>query len=88
MKIDLICISNYNMIWFLNMYHACSGVRGLNIEGKFLKFIAIGVYLENNNVPWFAAGWKGKNFNELMESDHFFWDIVIGEYNMNIVAFK
>lgn len=64
------------------------GVRGLNIEGKFVKFTAIGVYLDDNAVSWLAAEWKGKNSDELMESDHFFWDIITGAYNLSTVIFK
>ncbi|KAH7537318.1 hypothetical protein FEM48_Zijuj03G0079900 [Ziziphus jujuba var. spinosa] len=65
-----------------------AGVRGLNIEGKFVKFTAIGVYLEDNAIPWLTAKWKGKNSEELTESDHFFRDIVTGPFEkLTRVAF-
>ncbi|KAH7537317.1 hypothetical protein FEM48_Zijuj03G0079800 [Ziziphus jujuba var. spinosa] len=57
-----------------------AGVRGLNIEGNFVKFTAIGVYLEESAVPWLAAKWKGKTLEELLESDEFSRDIVTGPF--------
>ena len=56
----------------------CAGVRGLEQNGTFVKFSVIGVYLENNTVPWLAAKWKGKTAEELNESNEFFTDIVTG----------
>lgn len=56
----------------------CAGVRGLEIQGKFVKFTAIGVYLEDNAVPSLAIKWRGKSAEELTESVEFFRDIVTG----------
>ncbi|GFZ14850.1 chalcone-flavanone isomerase family protein [Actinidia rufa] len=53
-----------------------AGERGLEIEGRFIKFTAIGVYLEENAVPSLAVKWKGKSPEELTESVEFFRDIV------------
>lgn len=64
---------------FCGVLVTCAGVRGLNIEGNFVKFTAIGVYLEDNAVPWLAAKWKGKSSEELLESDAFSRVIVTGE---------
>lgn len=55
-----------------------AGVRGLEIEGKFVKFTAIGVYLEDDAVPLLAGKWKGKTAEELTESVEFFRDVVTG----------
>ncbi|XP_050120609.1 uncharacterized protein LOC126597754 isoform X7 [Malus sylvestris] len=57
-----------------------AGVRGLEIQGNFVKFTAIGVYLEDNAVPQLAVKWKGKTAEELMESVEFFRDIVTGPF--------
>ncbi|KAL0435843.1 UNVERIFIED_CONTAM: Chalcone--flavonone isomerase [Sesamum radiatum] len=48
-----------------------AGVRGLEIEGKFIKFTAIGVYLEGSAVSSLAAKWKGKSAKELADSVDF-----------------
>ena len=53
-------------------------MRGLEIQGNFVKFTAIGVYLEDNAVTWLAEKWKGKTAEELTESVEFFRDIVTG----------
>ncbi|KAL4339424.1 hypothetical protein GQ457_08G011030 [Hibiscus cannabinus] len=57
-----------------------AGVRGLDIGGKFIKFTAIGVYLEDKAVNCLAAKWKGKKAEELAESVEFFRDIVTGDF--------
>ncbi|KAL0340105.1 UNVERIFIED_CONTAM: Chalcone--flavonone isomerase [Sesamum radiatum] len=57
-----------------------AGVRGLEIEGKFVKFTAIGVYLEGSAVSSLAAKWKGKSAEELADSVDFFGDIVAGPF--------
>lgn len=55
-----------------------AGERGLQIQDKFVKFTAIGVYLQDNAVPFLAVKWKGKPAPELTESVQFFRDIVTG----------
>ncbi|KAL8530856.1 hypothetical protein ACS0TY_007767 [Phlomoides rotata] len=57
-----------------------AGARGLEIEGKFVKFTAIGVYLEDNAVPLLAVKWKGKTPEELTDSIDFFAEIVTGPF--------
>ncbi|GMN51235.1 hypothetical protein TIFTF001_020389 [Ficus carica] len=57
-----------------------AGVRGMEIQGKFVKFTAIGVYLESNAVTWLAGKWKGKSADELTDSVQFFRDIVTGPF--------
>ncbi|KAM1182825.1 hypothetical protein TB2_001144 [Malus domestica] len=68
------------VFWLLK----CTGVRGLEIQGNFVKFTAIGLYLEDNVVPLLAVKWKGKTAEELTESVEFFRDIVTG----NTYAFR
>ncbi|TXG49650.1 hypothetical protein EZV62_025525 [Acer yangbiense] len=60
-----------------------AGVRGLEIEGKFKKFTAIGVYLEDTAVPFLAGKWKGKSVEELTDSVDFFRDIVTGQISFS-----
>ncbi|XP_076900581.1 chalcone--flavanone isomerase-like [Bidens hawaiensis] len=57
-----------------------AGVRGLEIQGNFVKFTGIGVYLEDNAVSSLAAKWKGKTAEELTDSVEFFRDIVTGPF--------
>nr|BBA68552.1 chalcone isomerase [Nemophila menziesii] len=57
-----------------------AGVRGLEINGNFVKFTAIAVYLEGNAVSELAIKWKGKSGSQLTDSDDFFSDIVTGSY--------
>ncbi|KAK6161822.1 hypothetical protein DH2020_005203 [Rehmannia glutinosa] len=59
---------------------AGAGVRGMEIQGKFVKFTAIGVYLEDNAVPSLAVNWKGKSAEELTDSVEFFSEIVTGPF--------
>lgn len=63
----------------------CAGVRGLEIQGNFVKFTAIGVYLEDTAVPSLSIKWSGKSADELSESVEFFRDIVTG--NRSLAAF-
>lgn len=55
-----------------------AGERGLEIQGKFVKFTAIGVYVEDSAVSSLAGKWKGKSAEELSESVAFYRDIVTG----------
>ena len=74
--------------WFLYFYCfvlTWAGVRGLEIEGKFIKFTAIGVYLEDNSLQSLAAKWKGKIAKELTDSVEFFRDIVRGKYLCSVL---
>ncbi|CAI0442971.1 unnamed protein product [Linum tenue] len=57
-----------------------AGVRGLEIEGNFVKFTAIGVYVEDTAVSVLAANWKGKTAEELNLAVGFFRDIVSGPF--------
>ncbi|XP_022764564.1 chalcone--flavonone isomerase [Durio zibethinus] len=57
-----------------------AGERGLEIQGKFIKFTTIGVYLEYNAVECLAVKWKDKSADELTESVEFFRDIVTGAF--------
>lgn len=57
-----------------------AGVRGMEIEGKFVKFTAIGVYLEDSAVAALAAKWKGKTAAELGNSVEFIAEIITGPF--------
>lgn len=60
---------------------AGAGVRGLQIQDKFIKFTVIAVYLEAQNaIPSLSLRWKGKTADHLAHSDHFFHDIVTGPF--------
>ncbi|KAL2323879.1 hypothetical protein Fmac_022937 [Flemingia macrophylla] len=57
-----------------------AGVRGLHIQDNFVKFTAIGVYLQHDAVPFLADKWNAKSPPELTESVEFFRDIVTGPF--------
>lgn len=57
-----------------------AGVRGLEIGGNFIKFTAIGVYLEDAAVPALAKKWGGKTADELASDAAFFRDVVTGDF--------
>ncbi|CAN6297262.1 unnamed protein product [Urochloa humidicola] len=60
---------------------AGAGVRGLEIGGKFTKFTAHGVYLEEDAaIPALAKKWAGKSADELASDVAFFRDIVTGDF--------
>ncbi|CAA7056981.1 unnamed protein product [Microthlaspi erraticum] len=57
-----------------------AGVRGLEIEGKFVTVTVIGVYLDAMAVPSLSVKWKGKNAKELTESISFFRQLITGAF--------
>ncbi|XP_058774775.1 chalcone--flavanone isomerase 1B-1-like [Vicia villosa] len=71
-------------IYFL----AGAGVRGLYIDGEFVKFTTIGVYLEEEGVASLIPKWKGKTPDELIESLDFYRDIIKGPFEKLIRSIK
>ncbi|KAK7343265.1 hypothetical protein VNO77_11880 [Canavalia gladiata] len=65
-----------------------AGERGLTIEGNFIKFTGIGVYLEDKALPSLATKWKGKTSEELVEALDFFRDIISGPFEKIIRGSK
>ncbi|KAK7270105.1 hypothetical protein RIF29_23011 [Crotalaria pallida] len=65
-----------------------AGERGLVIDGKFIKFTGIGVYLEDKAVASLAPKWKGKSSEELVEALDFFRDIISGPFEKLIRGSK
>ncbi|KAK7343264.1 hypothetical protein VNO77_11879 [Canavalia gladiata] len=65
-----------------------AGARGVTIDGEFVKFTAIGVYLEDNAMSSLAAKWKGKTASELLESLDFYRDIIKGSFEKLIRGSK
>lgn len=57
-----------------------AGVRGLQIQDNFVKFTAIGVYLQHDALSFLADKWTAKSAHELTESVEFFRDIVTGPF--------
>ncbi|KAK9063121.1 hypothetical protein SSX86_016991 [Deinandra increscens subsp. villosa] len=57
-----------------------AGVRGMEIEGKFMKLTGVGLYLEEKAIPMLAEKWRGKSGEELQDSVDFFDDIVNGAF--------
>nr|UXO98046.1 Chalcone Isomerase [Pueraria montana var. lobata] len=57
-----------------------AGVRGLQIQDNFVKFTAIGIYLQHDAVPILSVKWNAKSAPELTESHQFFRDIVTGPF--------
>ncbi|GFZ14849.1 chalcone-flavanone isomerase family protein [Actinidia rufa] len=49
-------------------------------RASFVKYTAIGVYLEDKAIESLAVKWKGKTEEELMDSIDFFSDIVTGPF--------
>jgi len=62
-----------------NFFLGGAGERGIQIQDKFVKFTAIGVYLQDIAVPYLADKWKGKSAHQLTDSVPFFRDIVTGK---------
>lgn len=68
-----------NNEWENEKNYKQTGVRGMEIEGKFVKFTAIGVYLEQDSaISALAPKWKGKTTSHLATSPEFFRDVVTG----------
>ncbi|KAK1441457.1 hypothetical protein QVD17_07365 [Tagetes erecta] len=57
-----------------------AGVRGIEIQGNFVKFTGIGVYLEDKAISSLAVKWKCKSAEELTDSVDFYNDIVNGPF--------
>ncbi|KAI3757966.1 hypothetical protein L6452_05512 [Arctium lappa] len=62
------------------LFLAGAGVRGVEIQGKFVKVTGIGMYLEDKAIPSLAVKWKGKTATELMDSVQFYRDIINGPF--------
>ncbi|CAL5210285.1 unnamed protein product [Lathyrus oleraceus] len=65
-----------------------AGERGLTINGTFIKFTCIGVYLEDKAVESLATKWKGKTSEELLETLDFYRDIISGPFEKLIRGSK
>ncbi|RHN44898.1 putative chalcone isomerase [Medicago truncatula] len=63
-----------------NFFLGGTGARGIQIQDKFVKFTAIGVYLQDIAVPYLAEKWKAKSAHELTDTVPFFRDIVTGPF--------
>ncbi|KAF5177456.1 Chalcone--flavonone isomerase [Thalictrum thalictroides] len=64
-----------------------AGVRGMQIQDKFIKFTAIGVYLEEQKaISSLSMKWKGKSAEELTDSIEFFRDIVTGPFEKFVMV--
>lgn len=55
-----------------------AGVRGMEIQGNFVKFTAIAVYVEASAIAALATNWSGKTADELAESADFIGEIIAG----------
>ncbi|KAG6435163.1 hypothetical protein SASPL_100032 [Salvia splendens] len=62
------------------LFLAGAGVRGIEIQGNFVKFTAIAVYVDPTAIPALAANWTAKTPAELTESDDFIREIVAGPF--------
>ncbi|KAI5401932.1 chalcone--flavanone isomerase 1B-1 [Lathyrus oleraceus] len=65
-----------------------AGVRGLDIDGEFVKFTGIGVYLEEKAIASLIPKWKGKTPAQLKESLDFYRDIIKGPFEKVIRSIK
>ena len=68
--------SQYGVLSTHSGHFGITGFRGLEIEGKFKKFTATGIYIERSIISHLALTWKGKTVHELNNSLGFFMDIV------------
>ncbi|RZC94036.1 hypothetical protein C5167_016730 [Papaver somniferum] len=57
-----------------------AGVRGVLIQGEFIKVTAIGIYLGEEAIPSLSLKWKSKTLQELYDDLEFFMDIVTGPF--------
>ncbi|XP_024970305.1 chalcone--flavonone isomerase-like [Cynara cardunculus var. scolymus] len=62
------------------LFLAGAGVRGMEIQGKFVKLSGIGIYLEDKAISSLADKWKGKTAAELADSVEFYSDIITGPF--------
>lgn len=62
------------------LFLAGAGVRGLDIGGKFIKFTAIGIYLEHSAIEALSDKWAGKSPDELAAALDFYSDILNGPF--------
>lgn len=57
-------------------------MRGLEINGNFIKFTSIGVYLEESaSLQYLSPKWKLLSASELSKSVEFFRDVVTGPFS-------
>ncbi|XP_057782387.1 chalcone--flavanone isomerase-like [Salvia miltiorrhiza] len=57
-----------------------AGVRGMEIQGNFVKFTAIAVYMEGTAIPALAPKWGAKTVDELADSADFIREIIAGPF--------
>nr|QDF63011.1 chalcone isomerase [Asplenium loriceum] len=53
-----------------------AGDRGLEIHGKFIKFTAIGIYVEDAVIPYLSPKLGGKSVEELCEKELLFEEVL------------
>nr|QDF63008.1 chalcone isomerase [Christella parasitica] len=53
-----------------------AGDRGLEINGKFIKFTAIGIYVEDGIVPYLSPKLSGKCVEELCDKELLFEEVI------------
>nr|QDF63012.1 chalcone isomerase [Asplenium loriceum] len=57
-----------------------AGDRGLEINGKFIKFTAIGIYVEEAIVPYLSPKLGGKSVEELCEKELLFEEVIAAPF--------
>ncbi|XP_057767975.1 chalcone--flavanone isomerase-like isoform X2 [Salvia miltiorrhiza] len=63
-----------------------AGVRGMEIQGNFVKFTAIAVYMEGTAIPALAPKWSAKTVDEMADSADFIREIIAGQQYSEKVA--
>ncbi|KAH7285585.1 hypothetical protein KP509_33G035400 [Ceratopteris richardii] len=58
-----------------------AGFRGLEIQGKLIKFTAIGIYVEAAIIPHLSQKLAGKSLEELCENDLIFNEVVAAPHD-------
>ncbi|XP_078162055.1 chalcone--flavanone isomerase-like [Carex rostrata] len=62
------------------LFLAGAGVRGTEIGGKFVKYTAISIYLEESALGVLAEKWAAKSADELIATPEFYTDIINGPF--------
>nr|WLK78563.1 chalcone isomerase [Salvia plebeia] len=62
------------------LFLAGAGVRGMEVQGNFVKFTAIAVYMEGTAIPALAPNWSCKTADELADSAEFIREIIAGPF--------
>lgn len=61
-----------------------AGDRGLEINGKFIKFTAIGIYVEDGIIPHLSPKLSGKSVEELCDKELLFEEVLSAPFEKSV----